>query len=71
MGIETAQCKCVSRGPGQRTGPLGIIRCGLARMLPSAHTLPAGVGRRRRAGVPVGLAGGAWAGAGPGGDGTG
>ena len=52
MGIETAQCKCISGGPGQRAGPFDIILCDCGRVLPSAHTQPVGVGRRWGAGVP-------------------
>jgi hypothetical protein len=51
MGIETAQCKCVSGAP-QRAGPFDIILCDRSRVLPSAHTEPVGVGRRWGAGVP-------------------
>jgi hypothetical protein len=52
MGIETAQCKCISGGPSQRAGPFDIILCDCGRVLPSAHTQPVGVGRRWEAGVP-------------------
>ena len=52
MGIETAQCKCVLGGPGQRADPFDIILCHVGRALPLAHALRAGVGRRRGAGVP-------------------
>ena len=44
MGIETAQCKCVSGEPGRRAVPFGIILCDVGRTLPLAHTLPAGLG---------------------------
>src|SRR6266702_2176274 len=44
---------CV-RGPGQRADPFDIILCDIGRTLPSAHTVPVGVGRRRGAGVPSG-----------------
>jgi hypothetical protein len=54
MGIETAQCKCESGGPGQRADPLDIIPCDVGRTLPLAHAQPAEVGRRRGASVPRG-----------------
>jgi hypothetical protein len=54
MGIATAQCKCVSGAPGRPAVRFDIIHCDIGRMLPSANTQPAGVGRRRGAGVPWG-----------------
>jgi hypothetical protein len=54
MGIETAQCKCESGGPGQRADPLDIIPCDVDRTLPLAHAQPAEVGRRPGASVPRG-----------------